>query len=97
MAGNAYKSETKAWLVDTVGTLNTGGVEIQHIMFIPSAVDDDLVITDNADNAWIALRCRHVDLTPIFVPFVPPIKMPSLKIATIDGTSTAYIQFRTDI
>lgn len=97
MAGNAYKSETKAWFVDTAGTLNTGGVEIQYIYFTPSAVDDDLVITDNADNAWLSLKCRHDQIQSQYIPFSPPIKLPSLKIATIDGTSVAYIQFRTDI
>lgn len=97
MAGNAYKSETRAWAVDSTGTLNTGGVQVQFIYFIPSAVDDDLVLTDNADNAWLSIKCRHDQIQPQYLHFSPAIRMPSLKVATIDGTSTATIQLRTDI
>lgn len=93
---NTYKSETKTWKVDEAGTLNTGGVEIQHIVFNPKNNGDQLEITDNADNPWIHLWGATDDQS-YFFPFVPPIKMPSLKIATISGGTIAYIQLRTDI
>ena len=97
MAGNAYTKETKTWLIDSTGTLNAGGVEIQFIYFVPSAVDDDLVLTDNANKAWLSLKCRHDQIQPQYIPFDPPIKLSSLKVATIDGSTTATIQFRTDL
>lgn len=97
MAENVYTKETKTWLIDSTGTLNEGGVEIQFIYFVPSAVDDDLVLTDDDDNPWLSIRCRHDQIQPQYIPFSPPIKMPSLKVATIDGTTKATIQFRTDI
>jgi len=94
--GNAYSSETRVWLVDTIGTLETGGCEVQSIEFIPAGVSHTLVLTDNANNPWLALKARSDLAEPVFRHFDPPIKLPSLKIATI-GTSQAYIQFRTDI
>ncbi len=97
MAGNAYSSTTKCWFVDTAGTLNTTGVQVQSIYFTPAAVDDDLVLTDNADNAWFSMKCRHDQIQSQFVHFYPAIRLPSLKVGTIDGTAVAYIQFRTDL
>jgi len=93
---NSYKSATRVWLIDSTGSLNTGGVEIQHIVFIPSNDGDQLKLTDNADNEWIHFWAQTGDES-YFFPFVPPIKMPSLKVATISGGATAYIQFRTDM
>lgn len=93
---NTYKSTTKVWEVDSTGTLNTGGVEIQHIVFTASSSGDQLKISDNADNVLIHLWSKNADHSEFF-PFVPPIKMPSLKITTISGGAIAYIQFRTDI
>ena len=94
---NTYTEETRTWLIDSTGTLNAGGVEIQFIYFVPSAVDDDLVLTDNADNPWLSIKCRHDQIQPQFLHFSPAIKMPSLKVATIDGTTTATIQLRADV
>ena len=96
---NAYKSTTKVWIVVEPDTLEEGGCEIQYIEFIPSAVSDDLVLTDNADNAFLALKCRSDITESIHRHFNPPIKLPSLKVATCDGSgsSTVYIQFRTDM
>ena len=93
---NAYKSTTKAWKVDSIGTLNEGGVEIQHIIFNPNNNGDQLKITDDDDNEWIHLWGKYGG-NSYFFPFVPPIRMPSLKIATISGSAVAYIQLRTDI
>lgn len=93
---NAYKSTTMVWEVDETGTLNTGGVEIQHIVFNPANNGDQFKLTDNADNVWIHLWGKYGG-NSYFFPFVPPIKMPSLKIATISGGAKAYIQLRTDL
>lgn len=94
--GNSYKSTTKVWEVDSTGTLNAGGVHIQHIVFNPANDGDQLKLTDNADNIWIHLWSNSEDNSSFF-PFVPPIQMPSLKVATISGGAKAYIQLRTDI
>lgn len=92
---NTYKSTTKTWKVDSIGTLNEGGVHIQHIIFNPANDGDQIEITDNANNHWIHLWAAAEDQS-YFFPFVPPIQMPSLKIATISGGAIAYIQLRTD-
>ena len=94
--GNSYKATTHTWEVDSTGTLNTGGVEIQHIVFNANSNGDQLKLTDNADNVWIHLWSA-IDDDSKFFPFVPPIKMPSLKVATISGGAHAYIQLRTDL
>ena len=96
MAGNVYTKETKTWYFDATGTLNTGGVEIQFIEWIPSTAGHDLVLTDNADNAWLALKAEPGGANAIYRHFNPAIRLPSLKIATIDGGS-GTIQFRTDL
>jgi hypothetical protein len=93
---NAYKSTTHTWEVDETGTLNEGGVEIQHIIFNPNSNGDQLKLTDDDDNVWIHLWGKYGG-NSYFFPFVPPIKMPSLKVATISGSTKAYIQLRTDI
>lgn len=93
---NTFKLTTKVWEVDEIGTLNAGGVEIQHIVFNPANEGDELKLTDNADNIWIRLFGSREDHSEFF-PFVPPIKMPSLKVATISNGAKAYIQFRTDL
>lgn len=93
---NTFKSTTNVWEVDETGTLNAGGVEIQHIVFNAKGDGDQLKLTDNADNVWIHIWGKYEDAS-YFFPFVPPIKMPSLKVATISGGAIAYIQFRTDM
>ncbi|MCK4829687.1 hypothetical protein KA005_78915 [bacterium] len=94
MAGNAYKSTTNLWVVDSTGTLNEGGVTIVKIIYIPSAVNDDLILDDNADNTAIVLKAGASDVSPIHVDFGEKGRaLPSLKVNTIDG-GTAYIYFR---
>ncbi len=94
--GNSYKSTTKVWEVDSTGTLNEGGVQIQHIVFNPGNDGDQLKLTDDDDNVWIHLWAATEDQS-YFYPFVPPIRLPSLKVATISGGAIAYIQLRTDM
>lgn len=93
---NAFKTTTLVWEVDETGTLNAGGVEIQHIIWNPNNNGDQLKLSDNADNVWLHLWGKTGN-TSYFFPFVPPIKMPSLKVTTISGGAKAYIQFRTDM
>jgi hypothetical protein len=93
---NTYKSTTKTWKVDETGTLNTGGVEIQGMYFLPNNAGDQIEITDNADNHWMHLWGDPGAANPKYFPLVPPVKMPSLKIATLSGGSILFIQFRTD-
>lgn len=91
---NAYKSTTNLWVIDETGTLNTGGVTVIRVIYFPSAVDDDLIITDNADNEAIVLKAGASDTSPVHLPMEDGgRKLPSLKIGTIDG-GTAYIYFR---
>ena len=96
MAGNAFSATTKCWFVDTAGELNAGGVQVQFIYFTPAAIDEDLVLTDADDNAWFSMKCRHDQIQSQYVHFNPAIRLPSLKVGTIDGNAVAYIQFRTD-
>ena len=89
---NSYKTTTNVWVVDSTGTLNTGGVTIDKIYWVPGAAAHDLVLTDNADNAFISLKADPSAAIPIDINFIPPRRMPSLKVGTIDG-GTAYIFF----
>lgn len=92
----ALISETKVYKQTATGTVSSVGVEVQAIEYIPAAVDNDLILTDNADNEWLALKARSDIAETIHRHYYPAIKLPSLKIGTIDG-GTVYIQLRTDI
>jgi len=94
---NTYNSTTKVWEIDETGEVTTQGLEIQHIYFIPGSAGDQLVITDDDDNPVIHLWADPGAANPKFIPFVPPLKLPGLKIATLSGSTTAIIQLRTDI
>lgn len=87
---------TKVYKQTGTGTVSAGGVEIQAIDWLPAVAGDDLIITDNADNEWLALKCHPTIVIPIHRHYYPAIRLPSLKIGTIDG-GTVYIQLRTDI
>lgn len=93
---NTFNSVTRTWAIDETGELNTDGVEIQHIIFNPGNDGDQIVITDDDDNAWTHLWGEYENHS-YFFPFVPPIKLPGLKIATLSGGAKAIIQFRTDM
>lgn len=91
---NAYKSTTKLWVVDEIGTLETGEVFVTKIIFIPGAADDFFELDDNADNAAIYLKVGASDASPIHVDFGEyGRKLPSLKVKTITA-GTAYIYLR---
>lgn len=94
---NTYNSTTKQWAIDEAVEVTAKGLEIQHIYFIPANAGDQLEITDDDDNPVIHLWADPGAANPKFIPFVPPLKLPGLKIATISGSTTAIIQLRTDI
>lgn len=92
--GNSFKSTTKLWVIDSTGTLNAYGVTITEVVYVPGAVNHDLVLTDNADNEAIVLKAGPSDVSPVHISFGEKgRKLPSLKVGTIDG-GTAYIYFR---
>ncbi len=94
---NTLNSTTKQWLIDTTGEVSTEGLEIQHIYFIPNNAGDQLEILDDDDNPVIHLWADPGAANPKFIPFVPPLRLPGLKIATLSGGTTAVIQLRTDM
>jgi len=94
---NTYTEETRTWAIDETGELEAGAVQVQFIYFIPQSASHDLVLTDADDNAWLSIKADPGAANPIFLHFYPAIRLPSLKVATLDGTSTATIQLRTDI
>jgi len=94
---NTYNSVTKQWAIDETGEVSTNGLEITHIYFIPNNAGDQLEIKDDDDNPVIHLWADPGAANPKFIPFVPPLKLPGLKIGTISGGTTATIQLRTDI
>jgi len=94
MAGNAFTSETQLWVVDSTGTLNTGGVTVVKVIYLPAVQGDDLVLTDNADNNAIILRAKAGSIDMVETDFGERGRtLPSLKVGTIDG-GIAYIYFR---
>jgi len=95
--GNSFISETQIWTVDSTGTLNTGGVTVMKVILWPSAVSDDLVLTDNADNEAISLKASPSDTSAVQIDFGPDgRRLPSLKVGTIDNgpTTKATIYFK---
>lgn len=91
---NTYNTTTKKWKVDSTGTLNTGGITIKYMYFVPNNAGDQIEITDNADNAWLHLWADPGAANPKFIPFDPPHRMPSLKIATLSSGSILTIQLK---
>ena len=94
---NTYNSTTKQWAIDSTGEVTTGGLEIQHIYFLPNNAGDQIEVTDDDDNPVIHLWADPGGANPKFIPFVPSLKLPGLKIATLSSGSTLTIQLRTDI
>jgi len=94
---NTHNSTTKQWAIDSTGEVTAKGIEIQHIYFIPTNAGDQIEITDDDDNPVIHLWADPAGANPKFIPFVPPLKLPGLKIATISGGAKATIQLRTDL
>jgi len=94
---NTFYPETQVWVVDEIGTLNTGGVTVLKVQFHSKNAGDQIVITDNADKPAIKIWCgvgdgyEESDFGP------KGKRLNSLKVATLSGGCTAYIHFRTDI
>jgi len=91
---NTYYTTTNLWICTDAGALNTGGVTVMKVVYIPAAIDDDLIITDSADYPAIVLKAAHVEVAPVQLDFGPKGRqLPSLKIGTIDG-GTVYIYLK---
>ena len=94
---NTLNTATKQWAIDETGEVTTQGIEITHIYFIPNNAGDNIEITDDDDNPVLHLWADPSAANPKFIPFVPPLKLPGLKIATLSSGSKLTIQLRTDI
>ena len=91
---NSYKDTTGLWVVDTTGNLDTDPVNIIEVVYIPSAANDDLILSDTSDNPAIVLKAGATDASPVHMSFHHPgRRLPNLKVNTIDG-GTAYIYMR---
>jgi hypothetical protein len=91
---NIYVSESKLWECDTAGLLTANKVMVAEVIYIPLAVDNDLVIQDGNDKDFVVLKAGNSDKSPIRWENPNSTKKVSgLKIATIDG-GIAYIRLK---
>ena len=90
---NAFKAMTQVWVVTSTGTLDTTPKVIDEVVYVPSAANDDLSITDTSDNAAIVLKAGAADASPVHISFPNGRRLPSVKVGTIDG-GTAYIYYK---
>jgi len=83
---NAYSSELGIHVIDSACTIVTSEstVMIDLVTWYPATqTADNLKLTDDQGNTF--LETKGARLTPMIVPYVPPLKMKGLIIATIDS------------
>jgi len=88
---NAYSSVGKVWKVDEAGALNTGGVTVTDIVFVPHAASDVLTLSDASGNLLYQLTAPGTAIIPH--PLSKPRRWPSLTVTTLTSGAYAYIYF----
>lgn len=89
--GNTYDTTNCLWTIDSTGDLNTTPVIVMHILYFPSLVSDDFILTDTDDSVWLPLKAGTLAADPIHISFEPyGRRAATLKVGTIDG-GTAYV------
>jgi hypothetical protein len=83
------------WVCDSTGTLETDAVSIMHVVYVPSAVNDDLILTDSDDDTAVVLKAGPSDVAPVHISFAAEggRLVYGLKVGTIDG-GTAYVYLK---
>lgn len=91
---NTYNETTHLWICDVAGVLLVTGnqIIIEEIIYLPNAINENLIIQDGAGNPVVFLRAGASDISPIRWPS-PPAITDGLQIQTIDG-GTAQIRIR---
>ncbi len=83
---NTYTRETGTHDIDSAQVICTSETTlmIELVTWYPTTVtSDDISLEDDKDNVW--LKTKGSKLTPIVVPYNPPLKLRGLKVATIDS------------
>jgi len=91
---NTLSAATQLWTCDTAAAVTTAGAIVTNVYYVPSAANDDLIITDQNDVNAIILKAGASDATPVQISFGEDGRyLNGLKIGTIDG-GTAYIYLK---
>ena len=83
---NTYSSLTGVHVIDSASVVVTSETTlmIELITWYPTTVTlDDISLEDDKDNVF--LKTKGSKLTPVVVPYNPPLKIRGLKIAVIDS------------
>ena len=83
---NAYSSELGIHVIDSATTLVTSEstVMIDLVTWYPATqTADDLKLADDKSNVF--LETKGARLTPMVVPYNPPLKLKGLVVVTIDS------------
>ena len=83
---NTYYSVTGTHVIDSASVVVTSETTlmIDLITWYPATqTADDLALEDDKDNVF--LKTKALKLTPIVIPYNPPLKIQGLKVATIDS------------
>lgn len=91
---NSFKTTTNLWVVDETGDLNTTPVIVMAVIFLPTDVNQTVIISDTSDNPAIVLRSGATDKTPVCFNCHPyGREYLNLKCNTIDA-GTVYIYLK---
>lgn len=89
--GNVLHEYTRLWVVDSTGALDTTNIVVQHVVYVPSAANDDIILDDSNGNIAIVLKAGASDASPIHIDFGPQgRRFAGLTVDTIDG-GTLYL------
>ena len=83
---NSYYSVTGTHVIDSTSVVVTSETTllIDLITWYPATQTlDDLSLEDDQDNVF--LKTKALKLTPIVIPYNPPLKIRGLKVAAIDS------------
>lgn len=83
---NTYYSVTGTHVIDSASVVVTSEttLSIDLLIWYPTTQTlDDISLEDDQDNVW--LETKGLKLTPLVIPYNPPLKIRGLKVATIDS------------
>ena len=96
--GNAFRSTTMVWEVDTAGTLvaNAAGMYnawVKRIVYIPTTAGNTVTFTDTNDAEAVVLKAGATDTSPVTITFDGRgRRIHGLQCSAIsEGTDTAYV------
>ena len=83
---NTYSSVTGMHVIDSASVVVTSETTlmIDLLTWYPTTQTlDDLSLEDDKDNVFLTIK--GLKLTPLVIPYNPPLKLRGLKVATIDS------------